>query len=82
MQARSSAITMDSQMPSSCNNNGNINTAPTWYNAVRENDMMADTKPLLRAVKKADENIDTPANTNEKEKITKACNVISSKPWS
>ena len=82
MQASSSATMMESQMPSSCHNNGNNNTATTWYNAVREKEMIAETKPLLSAVKNADAKIDTPANTKEKENMKKARNVISSKAWS
>ena len=82
MQANSSATMMDSHMPSNCHSNGKTNTATTWYNAVREKEMIADTKPLLSAVKNADAKIDTPAKTKEKEKIEKARKVMLSKSWS
>ena len=49
-----SATIMDHQMPFIPTSIGNNHTAPTWKISTRDTEIMADTVPLLRAVKKAD----------------------------
>ncbi len=80
--AKNSARTMDTQIPSLPINNGRIKTAATWNTSVRRNDMIADTGPLFRAVKKDEVQIPKPENRKENEYTKKALNVKSNKPAS
>ena len=49
-----SAATTASQTPSSPRNIGRSITAPLWNTSVLRNEIMADTTPFPRAVKKAE----------------------------
>ena len=57
IRARSSAKVIDSQTPSSLRMIGRMERATSWKTRVLKNDMIADTMPLLRAVKKDDANM-------------------------
>ena len=68
----SSAATIESHTPSSSQNIGKIMTAATWKTSVLKNEMSADVRPSLKAVKKDEPNIENPENRNENEKILNA----------
>ena len=53
-QVSASPMVTDSQMPSMPNSIGSTMTAATWKTRVRRNEMSAETRPLLSAVKKAE----------------------------
>ena len=55
-----SLATLDSQMPSSPIKIGKIITANAWSRNNLKNDKIADTRPLLRAVKNAEPKIEKP----------------------
>ena len=61
------------------NTNGKNKTAATWNNSVRIKEIIADTSPLFKAVKKDDAKILAPANKNPNEKMKKPRTVICSK---
>ena len=65
----SSAITIDSQIPSTPKNGGSTITNINCNTKVLIKEINADTKPLFKAVKKEDEKILIPENINEKEYI-------------
>ena len=67
--ASNSATTMEYQMPSISNIIGRKITAATWKTRVLINDINAEIRPLLRAVKNDEPNIAIPLKTNENEKI-------------
>ena len=54
MNANTSATAMAHQMPSMPKNMGSTSTQSIWNTSVRKNDTMADTAPLLSAVKNED----------------------------
>ena len=57
MTAITSAPTIDAQIPLMPQNKGKINTASTSKTTVRINEIIAETRPLFRDVKKADPKI-------------------------
>ena len=59
---KNSATTIEAQMPSTSKNNGRINTAANWKIRVLQNDINAEINPLLSPVKKAEPNMENPAN--------------------
>lgn len=77
MIADSSAVVIAHQMPSRSKKIGRIRTEIIWNTSVRRKEIVAETAPLLRAVKKADVKMLMPASKNEKENSRKACLVIS-----
>ena len=64
------------QIPLSPNNNGRIRTESIWNTSVRKKEIMADTPPLLSAVKNDEVKIFIPANINENANILNALTVI------
>lgn len=71
--AINSAKTIAYHMPSTSNNIGNSNTAPSSKTNVLKNDINADTCPLFKAVKKAEPKIAIPVNKYENDMILNAC---------
>ena len=65
--AISSATMTDAHMPSVPRNRGMTITAMIWNTRVLIKEIIADTTPLFRAVKKPEENMANPANRNTKE---------------
>ena len=61
MNAASSEKATDHQMESPPIRDGNSSTARSWKTRVRRKEMMAETSPLLRAVKNPEANILSPA---------------------
>ena len=66
---RSSAATIENQMPSRLKKTGRINTRDSWYTSVLIKEIAAETGPLLSAVKKDDENIQKPDIKKDSENI-------------
>lgn len=64
-----SAATIENHIPSIPQNKGNIKTAAIWNKSERRNDMSADVRPSLSAVKNDEPNIAKPANMNVNEYI-------------
>ena len=60
--AANSATTTEAQIPSSPHTSGNNITAAIWKTSVLKNEMMAETSPLLSAVKNDEPNIASPEN--------------------
>lgn len=52
MAAINSAATMENHIPLISQMSGKISTAAIWNTSVRKNEINAETRPLLRAVKK------------------------------
>ena len=52
------------QIPLFPRSGGNKNAKPIWNNNVRDIDIIADTVPLFKAVKKQEANIENPQNKN------------------
>ena len=75
MKAINSAITIDTQIPSTSNRSGKMTTADIWNTNVLKKEMSADTSPLFSAVKNEEPNIAIPANRKEKANIEKALTV-------
>ena len=67
--AASSATTMDIQIPSSSNTSGNKITAAIWKTNVLKNDMTAEIRPLLSAVKNDEPKMAKPAKRKLNEKM-------------
>ena len=67
--AASSATTMDIQIPSSSNTSGNSITAAIWKTSVLKNDMSAEIRPLLSAVKNDEPKMANPAKRKLNEKM-------------
>ena len=63
-----SAPTIENHIPFTPQIRGKINTAITSKTTVRIKEIIAEMSPLFRAVKKADANIEKPANKKIKEK--------------
>lgn len=61
MVAMASAKMMEYQIPSTPKINGSKKTAESWNTKVRQKEIKAEISPLLKAVKKQEPNIDTPA---------------------
>ena len=61
-KARISAAVMDIHTPSSFQTSGSKRTVETWNTRVRINEIIAETMPLLSAVKKEEANMFVPAN--------------------
>lgn len=80
--AMTSAATMESQIPSTCQNNGKINTAAAWNTMVLIKEMAADIRPLFNAVKNEELKMTNPENKKEKEKMEKAFTVKSKRDLS
>lgn len=81
-KARLSATMIAHHIPVRPNAIGKSITAPIWNINVRAKDTIADTSPLLRAVKKDDTNILKPINMKDTENMRIPTVVISSKFWS
>ena len=64
-----SAATIEIHIPLILKKTGSISTAEIWNTSVRKNEISAEIRPLLSAVKKEEPKIDIPANRNEKEKM-------------
>ena len=60
-----SATATASQIPSIPSTRGSVSTTATWNTSVRRNDIVADTIPLLSAVKNAEPKILKPLIRNE-----------------
>ncbi len=69
--AISSAATMEIQMPSIPQNTGKISTAETWNTNVRRNEIIAELRPSLRAVKKPEVKMENPISRKDRAKILK-----------
>ena len=69
--AVSSAITTEAQIPSTggFQTSGNNNTAAIWNTNVLKNDIIAEIRPLFKAVKNPEPNIAIPQNKNWNENI-------------
>ena len=71
--AIASAATTDNQIPfipsppAASKIKGRVITAMVWNTRVRKNEIMADTGPLLRAVKKDEPKMAIPVKRNAKE---------------
>ena len=65
--AATSANTMESQIPVSCQISGMIKTNATWNTSVRKNEISADVSPSFSAVKKEEPKIGIPQSRNENE---------------
>lgn len=72
MTAIASAATMDIQIPSRAQNIGKIITVEHWNTMVRKNEINAEVRPSLRAVKKEELKMEKPDSKKEKENIVKA----------
>lgn len=70
--AITSAATMESQIPSTCQSNGKVSTAAIWNTRVLIKEMAAEISPLFRAVKNDEPKIANPENKKEKEKMENA----------
>ena len=83
--AKASATIMENQIPlipsppSASKINGRVRTAKVWNKSVRKNEIIADTGPLLSAVKKEEPKIAKPVNKNAKEQYKNAVFVISNR---
>ena len=75
-KARSSATTIENQMPSRRKKIGRINKRDSWYTSVLINEIAAETGPLLSAVKKEDEKIQKPDIKKDSENIRNPLAVI------
>lgn len=64
--AINSATTIEYHIPSRPQINGKIITKALSNKSVLRNDMSAEVRPSLRAVKKAEPYMETPAKINEK----------------
>lgn len=53
-------------MPSSCQISGRRSTAKTWNTSVREEEISAEVRPSLRAVKKPEPKMAKPEKRKEK----------------
>ena len=62
-----SAATIEIQIPSILQIRGNKRTAAIWKTSVLKNDIKADVKPSLSAVKNEEPKIAIPAKRNENE---------------
>ena len=71
MNAASSEKATDHQMASPPIRDGNRRTARSWKTRVRRKEMMAETSPLLRAVKKDEPNMPIPQKRKCTEYIIK-----------
>ena len=60
-KARISAAVIDIQTPSSLNIRGSSNTVETWKTSVLIKEIIAETRPLLSAVKKDEAKMFVPA---------------------
>ena len=69
--AKASAVKTEIHTPSMPSNSGRIRTEATWNISVRINEMTADIRPLLRAVKKDEPKMLKPHIRNESEYIRK-----------
>ena len=76
ISARISATSMEYHTPSSSKNIGSISTPSIWNTSVRKNEIAADARPLLSAVKKEEPKIQNPDIKNEKEKMRRPYSVI------
>ena len=72
MNANASVAIVANHIPSALNNAGRRNTKIVWKTRARRNESIAETSPLLSAVKNPDEKILMPENTNTNEYILKA----------
>ena len=62
-----STTTIDAQIPSSSQIIGRIITAAIWKTSVLKNEIIADVRPSLSAVKNDEPKIAIPAKRNENE---------------
>lgn len=68
-KAKTSATTVEAQIPFILNNNGKINTQAIWNTNVLAIETIAEIKPLFSAVKKEEVNTFIPENINDIEYI-------------
>ena len=71
-----SDATIENQIPFMPKIKGKIIIHTIWKTSVRINEIAADTKPLLSAVKKDEPKNEIPQNKNENENIVNALIVI------
>ena len=81
-KANSSAVAVASQMPFVWNKRGKVRMATVWNRKVRRKEMVAETMPLFKAVKKAEENTLIPISAKVTAYKRKPCTVRFIRVWS